>query len=682
MARLVSVVCHVARAREEEAVALHGLSAEDLLVFRRRFPQQMPNDEAASSSGPRAVGALFVLLAPPLLSALVALVWILMHDSTGSNGELPEIPPFCCPDATETIMTLSNLSNDPCTDFFSYACYKKSGVDRRAIAVRAFRSVVVHPTLQATLRSPVSDIIWANHKSCLIAAVKNLFTAEDAVEAVIDLFRRWSGTSTSSPGNVDLIKLVGLLHFRYEIFSVFNAYYKSSFEKNEATYIIYFQHAPHIDFEASSAEDAMLEAAKRHAGMSASSADVLNVIRRFRRARKTSDDEHSIVPMPLLDEHFPKEGISSWQEILRAVPVIAIENPPDVTAVLNILTDQNTLVQEAAQLYFAVHATLSTFYEEIAQAASLADHAALCEYLTMELYPLWDVLATQRMTSPDRDQVVLEMFNRVSEAVIADAQVLFSAHLHANEVQNAVRSIHIVLPGNLTAPYKRYLPFISEDYFENKFEIRSSYYQISSSNALRGLYGLYRLRVDLSRIFLSRFDNQIAVAASVYALLSFGKETAAINRSTADGADVINAAVLGVMLANALWDKIFDDVKRDIDRWKGLVDYLYCIQRQAEDALYTELKYPILSLSSTVRAFATPRWHHRAPVFGFHSLSASQVFFILFFVHHACISTGYDGSGMRASTLMRNFEEFLKAFGCAGKPIRNVMGACEKREGG
>ncbi|XP_065303671.1 uncharacterized protein [Dermacentor albipictus] len=638
----------------------------------------MPNNEAPSSSGPRAVVALVVLLATLLLSGLVALVWILMNELTSSNGELPEAPPFCCPDATETILTLANLSNDPCTDILSYGCYKKSGVDRSAIAVRAFTSLVVHPTLQAKLRSPVSDIIWVNHKSCLFASVKNLFTAEHAVTAVIDLFHRWSGTSTNATRNVDLIKLVGLLHFRYEIFSVFYMYYKSSFEKDEATYVISFQPAPYIDLEASSAGHAMFEAARRHAGISATQADMLSLIRRFRRAHKNSHDGHSIVPMPELGEQFPMEGISTWQEILSAFPVIAIENPPDVAAVLSILTEKNILVQAAALLYFVIQSTLATFDDEIRQAASLADHAAFCEEQTMALFPLWDVLATQQMTSPDRDQVVLEMFNKISEAVIADAQVFFSAHLDANAVRSVVRSIHIVLPENLTAPYKRHLPSISENYFENKFEIGSFYNQIRSSNAMRGLSGLYRLRVDLSHTFLVRFGNQIAVAASVYALLSFGKETAGGNRSIADGAGVINAAVLGVMLADALWDKLFDYAEQETDSWEGLVAHLHCLRRQSGGVVNTELKYPILSMSAAVRAYATPSWHDRAPVFGYHSLSASQVFFILFFVHHVCVPSGSYGSGVKASAQMRGFDEFFKAFDCAGTPMRNVIEACEK----
>ncbi|KAH6930765.1 hypothetical protein HPB50_018045 [Hyalomma asiaticum] len=637
----------------------------------------MPNEEAASSSGPRTAVALFVLLAPPLISGLAALMWIMMHNTASSGDELPEVPPFCCPDAIETILALSNLSNDPCSDFLSYACYRKSGVDRTAIAVRAFTSAVVHPTLQGKLHSPVSEIIWRNHKSCLYAAVKSLFIPEYAVTAVIDLFRRWSGTSASSPAApVDFVKLVGLLHFRYDVDSVLTTYYKSSFESREAVFVISYHPAPDIVFDVSSYEDAMFEAARRHAGINASRVDVYRLAGRFRSSREDADNRYT-VPISLLDEQFPKEAISSWKEILSTVPAIAVENPPDVAAVLRILMDNSTLFQETALLYFSILTTLATFPEELRWSPSLTDNAALCEDLTMELFPLWDVLATQQMTSPYRDQVVMRVFHRASETVIADAQHLFSAHLDSEEVQRVVRSMRVVLAGNLTAPYELYLPSINENYFENKFEMRSFYYQLTNSNALRGLSGLYSLRFDFSRTFITRFDDQIAVSASVYALLSFGNDTGRGGRN----ADVINAAVLGVMLADALWDRIFEHVEGNSDTWQGLVEHERCLQQQAEEgALKSELRYPVLSLVSAIRMVVMPGWHQRAPVFDFHSLSASQVFFILFFVHHSCLWAESDSSGMRASLLMRHLDEFRKAFGCGRLPKANATALCEKHE--
>ncbi|KAH8024412.1 hypothetical protein HPB51_022896 [Rhipicephalus microplus] len=499
----------------------------------KRSPHQMPGEEASISSGPRTVIALFVLLAPPLFAALAALAWILVQSFASTDGEVPETPPFCCPDAMETILTLSNLTNDPCTDFLSYACYRKSEVDRTAVAVRAFMSAVVHPTLQAKLRSPVSDKIWTSHKSCLFAAVRKLFTPEHAVTAVIDLFHRWSGTSTSSPSaSMDLVRLVSVLHFSYDISSVFSTYYKLSSKSDEAaTFVICFRLAPDIGFVTLRDEHATFEAARRHAGVNASRADVSRLASRFRGARKTSVDENIIVPMALLDEKFPKEALSTWQDILSTLPAIAVKNPPDVAAVVRILMDESTLFQATALLYFSISTTLLMFSEEIRRAPSLADNAALCEGLTLELSPLWDVLATQQMTNPVRDQVVMRLYHRVSESVIADAQLIFASYVGSEKVQRVVQSMRVVLAANLTSSYVRYLPVMSDDYFANKFEMRRFYSQLIKSNALRGLYGLYTLGVDLSRSFISRIEDQIAVAANVYALLSFSNDTGRGERS-------------------------------------------------------------------------------------------------------------------------------------------------------
>ncbi|KAL1424666.1 hypothetical protein MTO96_019956 [Rhipicephalus appendiculatus] len=206
--------------------------------------------------------------------------------------------------------------------------------------------------------------------------------------------------------------------------------------------------------------------------------------------------------------------------------------------------------------------------------------------------------------------------------------------------------------------------------------------QLINTNALRGLSGLYKHRVDSSRKFISRFDDQIAVAASVYALLSFSNDTGRGERSASvQSADVVNAAVLGVTLADTLWGKIFERAEWNRDTWRELVEHQRCLQQRADvGALTSELKYPILSLVSVIHAFATPGWHQRAPVFDFHSLSASQVFFILFLAHHSCSSAGSDASGTRTSMLMRHIEEFRKAFRCAPPAKLEVTDLCQKHE--
>ncbi|KAL3248029.1 hypothetical protein MRX96_056717 [Rhipicephalus microplus] len=194
-----------------------------MLCLQKVRPHEMPRDEASGAHNSHVLLACLTLSAPLLISGFAALLWTLVHALTGTSYKpRPEQPPFCCPEVIETIILLSNMSVNPCSNIMSYACYKKSELDRQAIVQRALASAVLNPTLQGKLRTPVGDILRTHYESCLVSAVSKLFTADYAVKAVIDLFRRWTVKSTSSPRTpVDLIKLSGLLHFRYNIFSVF-----------------------------------------------------------------------------------------------------------------------------------------------------------------------------------------------------------------------------------------------------------------------------------------------------------------------------------------------------------------------------------------------------------------------------------------------------------------------------
>ncbi|KAL1424663.1 hypothetical protein MTO96_019955 [Rhipicephalus appendiculatus] len=154
----------------------------------------MHGDDATRTCNYRVLVAYLILSAPFLLCGFVALIWTLVQALIGTSYKpRPEEPTFCCPEVIETIILLSNVTVDPCSNIMSYACYKESELDRQAIVQRALASAVFNPTLQGKLRTPVSDILRTHYESCLVSAVSNLFTAENAVKAVIDLFRRWTG---------------------------------------------------------------------------------------------------------------------------------------------------------------------------------------------------------------------------------------------------------------------------------------------------------------------------------------------------------------------------------------------------------------------------------------------------------------------------------------------------------
>ncbi|KAK8764688.1 hypothetical protein V5799_032705 [Amblyomma americanum] len=633
---------------------------------------EMVGDEAANPPGPRCLSAALMLLATLCLSGLAALLWALVHAAIDDAPTLPEVPSFCCPDAIETITALANLTINPCTDFLNYACYKKNELDQKAIAVGVLTSTVLHPTLHGKLRSPVGDLLRMHHRSCLVSAINNLFSPENAVGAIIDIFRRWSG---STEYTIDLVRLVGLLHFRYNIFSVLKWDRDVLRGTNFTGPVISFLYAPQIlsPLAASSiqVEDSMFTAAQRHIGRNIPRAAMSSLIARFRAAKIIFEENIFVGKLSLLDKSIPNANMSSWKDALSSFALIGLEDPPNIERVVHVLIDKDILVQEAALIYFSVHAASLLFYEEVSKehhTLSLTVRASFCDDQIVKIYPLWDMVSTQQMTSPERDAVVLALFDTVAAAVLAEAEAAFSVIVDINQMRNLLEDVRIVLAANLTAPYGRLLPSLSENYFENKFELREFHYQVKSVNDARRLPGLYRFRSNLFQAFVDRAGAQIVISASVYSLLSFNNGSS--GGGSVDGGDtsisIVNAAVLGVMIADVLWEVLLVATNWPSHTRHDLFQHMRCLHNFTGGVLTTSLRFPVLSLRATLRVVSTPHWHHRATTFGFHSLSASQVFFMLFLVHHSChsLATGSGKPGMKVSTFLRHFEEFCEAFGC------------------
>ncbi|XP_054922689.1 uncharacterized protein [Dermacentor andersoni] len=227
--------------------------------------------------------------------------------------------------------------------------------------------------------------------------------------------------------------------------------------------------------------------------------------------------------------------------------------------------------------------------------------------------------------------------------------------------------------------------------------------QVRRINAARGLSGLHRLRHNLFQAFVSRAGSHIVISAGVYTLLNFNA-THRGNRTRVNGAAVNNAAVLGVLLADALWDALIDRRNWDFKTGEKLFFHAYCMREILGRHSAPDLKHALLSLQSTARAVAAPGWHRRALAFGYYlattrvtayatatfgsiysnssyyHLSASQVFFMLFVLHHSCqtLDLDYDDDGLSLSESIRHTGEFCNGFGCASQPQIDWATACEE----
>ncbi|KAH7951237.1 hypothetical protein HPB52_006982 [Rhipicephalus sanguineus] len=414
---------------------------------------------------------------------------------------------------------------------------------------------------------------------------------------------------------------------------------------------------------------AMFDAANTYIGLNVTTAAMAALITRLQDALYVSTNALYVGRLPALDYVFPFADMSSWKVILREVPLIGMEDPVNLVGVVKVLLDKHSSVQAAALVYFSVHTANSVFYEEVRhtkQATSLVVQASFCGEQIVKLFSLWDVLSTQQITSPDRDAVVMQLFDSVAEAVVADAQVVFSEYLNSSEVRSVLRGVRVVLAIDMTAPYAHHLPYVSDNYFENVLELRDFHFQVRRINAARGLSGLHFFRKTLFESFVSRVGNHIIISAAVYPLLNFNETRVRGNRSRLNGAAINNAAVLGMLLADALWDALIKSDRWDLQTRQQLYERTLCLKEITGFILVPDMKHPLLSLQSTARAIATPGWHQRVLAFGPYSFSASQIFFMLFVLHHPCqtLRVNDDGFARDVSVFVRFVEEFRGAFGC------------------
>ncbi|KAL1424661.1 hypothetical protein MTO96_019953 [Rhipicephalus appendiculatus] len=566
----------------------------------------MPRDDATSAHNSRVLIVCLTVSAPLLLSGFAALIWTLVQALIGTSYKpRPEEPTFCCPEVIETIILLSNVTVDPCSNIMSYACYKKgrAGPPGHRTACTRFGRISPDPPGQAahTCRRHPEDALRELPRLCRV-------------------FR------------TETVELV---------------------ERNEAAYVIVAIPAPDIlatgGSDSTKYANAMLEAANAYTGLHVTIAAMTALIIRLQEALYVSAKALYVGRLSALDYVFPFADMSSWKVILREVPLIGMEDPINLVHIVNALRDRRPSVQAAALIYFSVHTTKSVFYEEIRhaeQATSLVAQASFCSEQIVKLFSLWDVLSTQQITSPDRDAVVMQLFDSVAEAVVADAEVAFSEHLNSSRSpQCAERRSHRARPRHDST--------------------------VRRINAARGLSQVHMHRKTLFEAFVSRAGNHIVISAGVYPLLNFNDTRARGNRTRLNGAAVNNAAVLGVLLADALWDALINSDRWDPQIRQRLIDHTVCMNELTGFILTANLKYPLLSLRSAARTIATPGWHQRVLAFGPYSFSASQIFFMLFVLHHPCQTLNVNDADVEheVSVFTRYVEEFRHAFGC---PVPSV----------
>ncbi|XP_065283228.1 uncharacterized protein [Dermacentor albipictus] len=589
---------------------------------------------------------------------------------------------FCCSDVMQLLAPISNRSVDPCSNFVDFACYRVKHLDQNKLGMDAVETAVVRPTLRGQLKMAAANRLHTHHRSCLAAFVEGALSPENAIRFVLSMFRDWSGSAE----HIDLLKVLGLLHLRYNLPTVFAvsfsfrpAHEGSGVDRHSVR--ISGAYAPRLMASADAVvvENRMVAFLSTHLRQGTSREehqssqsdlrdDILRANFRLQDALQVFDDIVHTGDASLLQQLFPEHDLSSWREVLGDCCDswhLEVQDPQNARNVFHVLEDGQTR-SEAFEAYFAITIAMAVFSEEFTLAERTDDMSLcgkLCDRMARQPQALWDISSATVLTSANLDTSVRMTFDTMTAAVASEASELFANYTDSGSIRELVRSVRLLLPNDIARPYTSILPNLTDSYLQNKFTIRSFLFKVSVLDSARGLGGLRRLHT-LNR-FTARVGGHVVVSPRVYPMLSVDKGSQT----------VVNAASLGVSLADSLWDAVFSRREWSVPLLHRLDAHTSCLQRYVRTELEGRLSYPLLSVRSAVRAVSWPQWHARAD--DDWKLSASQVFFMLFVLRHACLAR--DHADKEATLSRRPFmlrvSHFAAAFDCKPAPLLG-LGSC------
>ncbi|KAH7937323.1 hypothetical protein HPB49_010767 [Dermacentor silvarum] len=635
----------------------------------------------------------FAVLAATTVGAFCVLLYFVLADHRQKRS-------LCCSDVARTLLSFSNLSVDPCSDFAGYACYHRKTLDEWALSTNMVKLSVVYPTLQGRLRNPAADSLRSHHRSCLVAFIEEEMTPEKAAIDVLSMFKEWAPGSR----HLDLLKVLGLLFLRYDVAVVLSAgfsfndttqggatgRYSLRISPTVAPRVLTFSNSEQVETRMLASIQSHLLQETPSAGKPTVTADirgdVLNASIRLQDSVQASDDTVFEQDASLLQQQFPHLDLSSWREIIAECCAswnLKIEGLSSVRNVLNVITD-GTTTHEALVTYFVVSAAISMFSEEIVRAdaaGGLMSRAAFCDEAVLRAAPLWLVSSTSVLTTDEKDTVVRATYAATLDAVLSDADALFGDASDTRKARQALTEHKLLLPQDLARDYAPFVPNLSGRYVENKFALRRFLHRAHVLNAKHGVNGVSANHANDLEGTATRVGNVVIVAPGAYSMLCVQYS------GGSDRPCELNAATLGVTLADLLWAALFERRDWSTALQRRLDERRSCQRRsphasRQDGSGFGDLSLPLLSVRSAVRAAARPGWHAMSPdLVGDWKLSPSQVFFVLVFLTHACIGwpgrteEDTDTPSLRAAPLVRRMEDFNAAFRCGPAPVFSI-GRC------
>ncbi|CAN7950233.1 unnamed protein product, partial [Ixodes hexagonus] len=285
-----------------------------------------------------------------------------------------------------------------------------------------------------------------------------------------------------------------------------------------------------------------------------------------------------------------------------------------------------------------------------------------CESLAFRLGPIWiaDILAMFHK-NPDHDVAIRCVFQTLVRGV-GDELSLALGPQDLSTVRARLGDLRLYLPSDIVSP-RMPVPNATKNFILNVLTVRE----------WRLVNQRYRPPIPVRNAVSSLFSLKASVESDAVVVSIYVYGTLNITRDTEPLAPM---SVVGVALADALWQYVFDTrTTWNTKVRKALRELHRCGSSPEVDEGSHRLQFAPLSLKVCVRASRGDQWHSLFYGWGgMWKLSRSQIFYMMTVFHFFCHPKSEDPEArvreMR-SLISGASEDFGTAFGCPSDPRNN-----------
>ncbi|XP_064479496.1 uncharacterized protein LOC135392699 isoform X2 [Ornithodoros turicata] len=302
--------------------------------------------------------------------------------------------------------------------------------------------------------------------------------------------------------------------------------------------------------------------------------------------------------------------------------------------------------------------------------------AQTCSNIINTYMPLWNDALSFILTSSETDDKVRSIFNSAIDGVTQVAISIYESQAHSR-VRGIINSTKLILPSdrnargiNISSKTFTNIKNLFQEmedakivrfYAYNTINVLKLWNEYDRTQALNGIKPDIGTKRNVSEMVIRRIGDYIHVPPAVYTLLHFNDT---VHR-------LVNMAVLGVQIADSLWDKIIAGTMND-----STTSLIVSCRNQNNITRMTDMsniKFPLLSIWTSALISMDDTWTTMMEGWGLWRVSPSQVFYMLVFYYHICERGAETALGAQLGGLLSALPDFNTAFNCTE---RNVGGNC------